>query len=105
MRLRLRWTTSLRAQAAKRYAAQATPEGRPEMGEQLRITAGLALALFAGLAGPEGAAPTGGLNALSQFIETSVPEAERSRIAEVMLRILNGALFGSEPARRGNKPA
>lgn len=84
---------ALRAQAAQRYAAQATPEGRPEMGEQLRITAGRALALFAGLDGPEGAAPTGGLNALSQFIETSVPEAERSRIAEVMLRILNGALF------------
>lgn len=84
---------ALRAEAAKRYAAQATPEGRPEMGEQLRITASRALALFAGLEGPAGAAPTGGLNALSQFIETSVPEAERSRIAEVMLRILNGALF------------
>ncbi|HJV68478.1 MAG TPA: cytochrome c biogenesis protein ResB [Ideonella sp.] len=84
---------TLRAEAAKRYAAQATPDGRPEMGEQLRITASRALALFAGLEAPAGAAPTGGLNALSQFIETSVPEAERSRIADVMLRILNGALF------------
>jgi cytochrome c biogenesis protein len=84
---------ALRAEAARRYAAQSTPEGRPEMNEQLRVTAGRALALFAGLDAQPGAAATGGLNALSQFIETSVPEAERPRIAEVMLRILNGALF------------
>ncbi len=84
---------ALRAEAARRYAAQSTPEGRPEMNEQLRVTASRALALFAGLDAQPGAAASGGLNALSQFIETSVPEAERSRIAEVMLRILNGALF------------
>jgi cytochrome c biogenesis protein len=84
-----------RAEAAKRYAAQATPEGRPEMTEQLRITASRALALFAGIDAPAGSGGTalGGLPALSQFIEATVPEAERSRIAEVMLRILNGALF------------
>jgi cytochrome c biogenesis protein len=88
---------AMRAEAAKRYAAQATPEGKPEMAEQLRVTAARALSLFAGLDAIPGATPgtepVGGLSALSQFIETSVPEAERSRIAEVMLRILNGALF------------
>jgi cytochrome c biogenesis protein len=87
---------ALRDQAARRYAAQATPEGKPEMAEQLRLTAARALTLFAGIEAPTKGSETtrlGGLNALSQFIETSVPEAERSRIAEVMLRILNGALF------------
>ncbi len=87
---------ALRDQAARRYAAQATPEGKPEMAEQLRLTAARALTLFAGIEAPAKGTETtrlGGLSALSQFIESSVPEAERSRIAEVMLRILNGALF------------
>jgi cytochrome c biogenesis protein len=87
---------TLRDRAARRYADQATPTGKPEMNDQLRLTASRALTLFAGIEAPAKGAEAmrlGGLNALSQFIETSVPEAERSRIAEVMLRILNGALF------------
>jgi cytochrome c biogenesis protein len=86
----------LRDKATRRYADQSTPEGRPEMNEQLRVTASRALTLFAGLENVPGTKPgdkLGGLNALSQFIEVSVPEAERTRVAEVMLRILNGALF------------
>jgi cytochrome c biogenesis protein len=35
----------------------------------------------------------GGLQSLGRFLETSVPEAERARISEVLLRILNGSLF------------
>ena len=31
--------------------------------------------------------------ALSQFIEREVPEAQRQRVSEVLLRILNGSLF------------
>ncbi|MFZ5550614.1 MAG: cytochrome c biogenesis protein ResB [Pseudomonadota bacterium] len=90
---------ALRARAAQRYADLATPDDKPEMNEQLRTTASRALALFGGLEAPRaqqaaaGQEPVAGLPALSQFIETSVPEAERPRIAEVMLRILNGALF------------
>ncbi|WP_374568828.1 cytochrome c biogenesis protein ResB [Ideonella sp.] len=101
---------ALRDRAAKRYADQATPEGKPEMNEQLRLTASRALTLFAGIEAPSkaaGAERMGGLNALSQFIETSVPEAERPRIAEVMLRILNGALFDLNQVAReqaGLKP-
>jgi cytochrome c biogenesis protein len=86
----------LRDKATRRYADQSTPEGRPEMNEQLRVTASRALTLFAGLENVPGTKPgdkLGGLNALSQFIEVSVPEAERTRVAEVMLRILNGALY------------
>lgn len=35
----------------------------------------------------------GGLQAISDFMETAVPEDERERAAEVLLRILNGSLF------------
>jgi cytochrome c biogenesis protein len=91
-----------RDQATRRYAAQATPANKPEMAEQLQLTAARTLALFAGAetnplsaadrAKGVAAAP-GGLQALAQFVEGSVPEAERSRISEVLLRMLNGSLF------------
>jgi cytochrome c biogenesis protein len=99
---------ALRDQAAKRYAALATPSGAGAvaMGDQLYMTAQRVLAVFAGAetvpaatsaATEAGAAPNtnpmGGLQALSEFVETTVPEAERQRISEVLLRILNGALF------------
>jgi cytochrome c biogenesis protein len=51
-----------------------------------------ALALFAGSHGPEGK-KVGGLSAISDFMEANVPEAERSRAGEVLVRILSGALF------------
>ena len=85
---------ALREQAAQRYAALATPDGKPEMTEQLRLTGLRALSLFAGAEAPSKALPpSGGLVAFSQFIEASVPEADRARISEVLLRILNGSLF------------
>ena len=84
----------LREQAARRYASLATPDGKPEMTEQLRLTGLRALSLFAGAEAPSSALPpSGGLVAFSQFIEASVPEADRARISEVLLRILNGSLF------------
>jgi cytochrome c biogenesis protein len=81
--------------AAKRYVALATPKDRPEMADQLLVTTRRVLALFAGAEGtaPAGATPRGGLQGLGDFIESSVPENDRPRISEVMLRILNGALF------------
>jgi len=88
----------LRERAARRYAEGATPNDKPQMTPQLQATARRALGLFAGVEGvklddkpPLGAA--GGLPALSQFIESEVPEAERQRVSEVLLRILNGSLF------------
>ena len=90
---------ALREQAATRYVGFATPPGKPEMADQLKTTARRVLGLFAGAetARPrDGADPTrppGGLQSVSDFIETSVPEAERPRISEVLLRILNGSLF------------
>lgn len=82
----------LREQAVRRYAARATDASRPELAQQLSASAGRAMALFAGAErGPGKAA--GGLQALSDFLEANVPEAERSRAGEVLVRILNGALF------------
>ncbi|MFY7866395.1 cytochrome c biogenesis protein ResB [Roseateles sp.] len=88
---------ALRERAARRYAEAATPNDKPEMTPQLQATAHRALALFAGAERikPEDKNSNipGGLPALSQFIETEVPEAERQRVSEVLLRILNGSLF------------
>lgn len=90
---------AVRAQAAARYVARATPPGKPEMAEQLAITATKTLALFAGAErarakeASDGDRPPGGLQAVSDFIETSVPAPERQRISEALLRILNGSLF------------
>ena len=109
----------LRAAAAARYVALATPSDKPQMAPQLTATAIRALSLFAGAEaaplrttavgdtstptltpsaqGTPGAlgkvAARGGLQAISDFMEASVPEAERNRISEVLLRILNGSLF------------
>ena len=84
----------MRAKAASRYVALATPADKPQMAQQLEITALRALALFAGAEAPRGAAKSpGGLQAISDFIESTVPAADRGRISEVLLRILNGSLF------------
>lgn len=82
--------------AVKRYATQAIGADRPELVQQLSASASRALALFAGH-GPQGASDptkkTAGLQAISDFMEANVPEAERNRAGEVLVRILNGVLF------------
>jgi len=83
---------AMREAAVQGYARQATDPSRPELAQQLAASTSRALALFAGAeAGPGKAA--GGLQALSDFIEANVPEAERPRAGEVLVRILNGALY------------
>ena len=92
---------ALRRQAAQRYADSATPADRPEMRDQLRVTGERALALFAGAEKAAKSDPVpGGLAALSQFIEGTVPQADRQRVADVLLRILNGSLFELEQMAR-----
>jgi cytochrome c biogenesis protein len=84
----------LRAQAVRRYAAIATDPAKPELAEQLAASAARALDLFAGaLPATPGGKATGGLQAISDFMESNVPEAERARAGEVIVRILNGSLF------------
>lgn len=84
-----------RERAARRYAQAATPNDKPQMTPQLQATARRALNLFAGAepAKADTSGGWGGLPALSQFIESEVPEGERQRVSEVLLRILNGSLF------------
>ncbi|TWO70527.1 cytochrome c biogenesis protein ResB [Caenimonas sedimenti] len=84
---------ALREQAVRSYARQATDNARPELAEQLAASTARALALFAAAEpGPSGRSP-GGLQAVSEFLEANVPEGERARAGEVLVRILNGTLF------------
>ncbi|MDB5849845.1 MAG: cytochrome biosis protein ResB [Rhodoferax sp.] len=86
---------ALREEAVRRYAAKAVDPTKPGLGQQLAASANRAMTLFAG--GEPGAAPagkpTGGLQAIADFMEANVPEAERARAGEVLVRILNGVLF------------
>ena len=86
-----------RSQAVQRYARLAVGNDRPELAAQLVESATRALALFAGVDGansPTASKPAAvaGLQAVSNFMEVNVPEAERSRAGDVLVRILSGTL-------------
>lgn len=94
-----------RERAVAAYVRQAVDPSRTELAQQLKESATRALALFAGAdAAPapagEKAAAQSGLQALVAFIESRVPEAERPRASEVLVRILNGVLFELMQATR-----
>ena len=84
----------VRARAIERYITRATDPKRPDLAEQLRVSATRALALFAGSerARP-GAQSAGGWQAIAEFMEVNVPESERERAGGVLVRILNDVLF------------
>ncbi len=101
MRLQAALRDPVRREAAARsYVERATPDERPEMRDALRASAQRTLGMFAGAeridppgaAAPEGPPPAG-LMALSAFLEQNVPESDRERTSEVLLRILNGSLL------------
>jgi cytochrome c biogenesis protein len=79
--------------AVKRYARQALGDGKPEVTRQLVASASRALALFAGASDTGKENPVAGLQAISDFMEGNVPEAERNRAGDVLIRILSGVLF------------
>jgi cytochrome c biogenesis protein len=83
--------------AVNRYASQAIGPDRPELIPQLAASASRALALFAGSGAPGASSgnvkTAAGLEAISNFMEANVPEAERNRAGEMLVRILNGGLF------------
>jgi cytochrome c biogenesis protein len=112
---------ALRREAVRRYAQDAPRRQREELAQALSLSAQRAIDLFAGV-DPElaklphnGQPKLGGLQAVSAFMEANVPEAERDRAGEVLLRILNGTLFelyqlsreraGLKPAERGEQNA
>jgi cytochrome c biogenesis protein len=82
----------MRDEAVRRYSRAVTDPARPELATQLAASTSRALALFAG-ADASGGKAGGGLQAVSEFLEVNVPEAERPRAGEVLVRILNGTLF------------
>ncbi len=83
---------ALRDEAVRRYAARAIGPSRQQLADQLADSASRALTMFAGRVAATGQRE-GGLAAIAQFLETNVPEAERERAGEVLMRVLNGALF------------
>jgi cytochrome c biogenesis protein len=83
---------SMREEAVKRYVAKAVDPTKPEMAQQLSISAGRALNLFAG-AEKMNDKPAAGLQSIADFMESAVPPAEREKAGEVLVRILNGVLF------------
>ncbi|MEW6694585.1 MAG: cytochrome c biogenesis protein ResB [Pseudomonadota bacterium] len=90
---------ALRQAAVRRYVAMAAQDQPPPVAQALAGSAQRAIDLFAG-DDPEierlphnGAPRLGGLQALSAFMEAHIPEAERERAGEVLLRLLNGTLF------------
>lgn len=85
-------TPALRDLAVHRYASKAAQGQRPELVNQIAASASRALVLFAGADAPRGAG-VAGLQAVSDFIEANVPQAERNRAGEVLIRILNGTLY------------
>jgi cytochrome c biogenesis protein len=89
----------MRREAVRRYVAEAAAGQRPDLNEALTVSAQRAIDLFSGqdpeIANlPRNNMPAlGGLQAVSAFMEVNVPEGERERAGEVLLRILNGTLF------------
>ena len=105
---------ALRQEAARRYGQSAAPADKREMAAQLQASALRTLTLFAGAEPPKKAAagaapgePVSGFQAVNDFIMANVPEADRERTAEVMLRILSGSvgeLLGLVRERAGLPP-
>lgn len=88
---------ALRKQAVDNYVRTALSTDRRDLREGLHQSALQVLTLFAGTAPQAGRAagelPDGGLQAISRFLETSVPQAEQAAIGDVLLGILTGVLY------------
>lgn len=85
-------TPAMREQAVQAYVDASVAPDRPELREQLYASALKALTIFAGGKNDKGDT-VAGLQAISDFMEQNVPEAERAKASEVLVRILNGVLF------------
>lgn len=90
---------AMRERAVQRYALKAVDPKRPDLSRQLADSAARALGLFAGLEKVKGQ-QVSGLQALSDFLESNVPEPERARAGEMFVRILNGALLELDKVAR-----
>jgi len=92
-------TPAMREEAVRRYVAEAARGQSSELKQALAVSAQRAINLFAGEDPEIASLPhrnmpvLAGLQAVSAFMEVNVPEAERERAGEMLLRILNGTLF------------
>ena len=84
---------AVREKLVQRYVSRAVDASRPDLTKPLTESTTRVLALFAGDRPPTTGQVTGGLQAVADFMEASVPEAEREKAGEVLIRILNGVLF------------
>jgi len=69
--------------AIQRYLAKASDPSKPEMRAALQTSAERVMSLFG----------IGGLQGIADFLEKNVPEEQRIKTSEVLIRILNGVLY------------
>ena len=84
---------ALREKLVQRYVARAVDASRPDLTKPLTESTTRVLGLFAGDRSRDTGQAARGLQAVADFMEKSVPEAEREKAGEVLIRILNGVLF------------
>ncbi|HEX4856103.1 MAG TPA: cytochrome c biogenesis protein ResB, partial [Limnobacter sp.] len=80
----------VRQAAARQFANQAFGD-RPDSAQLVASVADSAQRALERFAGTEGG--LAGLPAIAQFIETTVPEAEREKASDVIIRLLQGAMW------------
>lgn len=85
---------AVRDDAVRRFAARSMPSNsNRELHGHLLESAARMLNLFAGATAVNGGTPTGGFQAVAQFIDQSVPKAEQQKAAELLLRMLEGSIW------------
>lgn len=88
---------AMRGEAARRFALLSIPgEERAELRKQLTESARRALDLFAGAADVKDGASAGaqgGFAAVATFLQKSVPEGEREKAADVLMKIINSSMW------------
>ena len=88
---------AMRGEAARRFSLLSMPgEQRAELRNQLMESARRALGLFAGAADAKDGASAdgqGGFAAVATFLQKSVPEGEREKAADVLMKIINSSMW------------
>ncbi|WP_296224503.1 cytochrome c biogenesis protein ResB [Ralstonia sp. UBA689] len=87
---------ALRGEAARRFALLSMPgDDRATLRSQLTESARRALDLFAGAADLKDAPADaqGGFAAVATFLQKSVPEGEREKAADVLMKIINSSMW------------
>ncbi len=75
--------------AIQRYLAKASDPTKRDMKAALQTSSERVMSLFAGQGGLE----SSGLQGIADFLEKNVPEDQRIKTSEVLIRILNGVLY------------